>query len=185
DDGRTPINSRLLGAHDAYAVAPPERPSSTAVLVDELEPGDSKARRTTSSREAPLHISPLLSALAERSVRRGSHQANRHQLSPEQADRQRRRLEPTNPENRSPPPFARSSPPPPNGIGVSAMRRRRVGCTSCPRALGGIRSRPSRRRTSTRRPVLFVLRQCLRIPRGSGFRRNGRSARSPISPRHS
>ena len=53
------------------------------------------------------------------------------------------------------------------------------------RALAGMRSRPSSRRRSIRKPVSFASRPSLRIRPANGFPRNGRCARSPISPRRS
>ena len=57
--------------------------------------------------------------------------------------------------------------------------------TSSARALAGMRSRPSSRRRSIRKPASFASRPFLRIRPGNGFPRNGRYARSPISPRRS
>ena len=50
------------------------------------------------------------------------------------------------------------------------------------KTLAGMRSRPSSLQRLIRKPVFFASPRFLRIRPANGFRRNGRSARSPISP---
>ncbi len=65
------------------------------------------------------------------------------------------------------------------------MPRCRAGWTSCARALAGMRSRRSRPPPSTKMPGFFASRPSLRIRPANGSPRNGRYARSAISPRRS
>ena len=59
------------------------------------------------------------------------------------------------------------------------------GWTSCARASAGMRSRPSSVPRLIRKPVSFASPPFLRIRPANGFRRNGRCARSAISPHRS
>jgi hypothetical protein len=74
-----------------FTVASVTAPRATAVLIDELNAGRFEGTADYIKDRATLHlpISPLLSGLDERPVRRRSRRAILHQLSPEHGERQR------------------------------------------------------------------------------------------------